>query len=254
MSFPYNDRCLNCTSPRSSTLSRQGFSLVELLVVIGIIGILMAMLFPAIQTVRESARRTNCKNNLHQFGVAINHLDAVPFAPRSLLPFMENQSIVFFCPSAGTEFEINGEQPSNYTTCASGIFADDSVTDRGRLDGAAGRSLIQLQDGTSNTIAMGENRFEFGPPNLQDTEPDRWIRGGREISEVASSTGVPINAKAQFGATVAEIEFAFSSHHKGGAQVVFGDGHVRFVDDGVDRAVWRALGTRSSSDVGYLPD
>jgi prepilin-type N-terminal cleavage/methylation domain-containing protein/prepilin-type processing-associated H-X9-DG protein len=66
----------------SKTLSRRGFTLVEMLVVIAIIGMLMGLLLPAVQSARESGRRTNCSNNLSQLAKATMAFDgAMNFLP-----------------------------------------------------------------------------------------------------------------------------------------------------------------------------
>jgi prepilin-type N-terminal cleavage/methylation domain-containing protein/prepilin-type processing-associated H-X9-DG protein len=84
----------------------QGFTLVELLVVIAIIGILVALLLPAIQAARESARRSQCVNNMKQLGIAMqNYHDVHKKLPMgswsccwgtwqmSILPFIEEQQL-----------------------------------------------------------------------------------------------------------------------------------------------------------------
>ncbi|MBA2115214.1 DUF1559 domain-containing protein [Bremerella alba] len=128
----------------SHSKPRQGFTLVELLVVIAIIGVLIALLLPAVQQAREAARRMQCTNNLKQMGLALhNHHDTYGVFPAGLksvsnrdasggskdwanrhglswqtlvLPFIEQQSLYEEIRDENDNFDVYKDRFSWWTT------------------------------------------------------------------------------------------------------------------------------------------
>ncbi len=137
---------------------RPGFTLVELLVVIAIIGVLVALLLPAIQAARESARRTSCFNNLKNLGIAaLNFHDAhkklptsnrpagVTNAPRYawstlMLPYFEEQNVYDqydFTQNWDKSTAVMPKSIANFKLVGTRlpVFECPSTPEEGRLDG-----------------------------------------------------------------------------------------------------------------------
>lgn len=137
--------------------SKRGFTLVELLVVIAIIGILIGMLLPAVQSVREAARRTECMNNLRQLALAVHNFESAqmrfptagvsgappwrypgtqsPFNREILnhnfqiLPFIEQTNVFQLRATFGANsFELNGQRIPMYSCPSRGERIATSVT------------------------------------------------------------------------------------------------------------------------------
>jgi prepilin-type N-terminal cleavage/methylation domain-containing protein len=197
---------------------RKGFTLVELLVVITIIGILMSLLMPAVQSAREAARRCQCQNNLKQIGLAmLLHLDSLKTFPTgrngtdqyavswaySLLPFMEEKNMYrAYVKTARADDEVNAPTmrtpmsiyvcPSRRGAVADRNFDNDSkpplVLHKASAGDYAGNAGLRYNMGvTTDSDVEGNPILTLGLYNGAEAGP---IFSGSKIRDAAVGDGL----------------------------------------------------------------
>lgn len=205
--------------------SEVGFTLVELLVVIATIGLLVALLLPAISSVRESALRTNCASNIRQVGLAMilysdQHNGRLPGTSHTvddgadaqeeawigqLSPFMEDVDIIRICPTDPHGLDRVTEKQTSYVLNAYVTSEiEEGITDRDRMSDSQTMMAFELADHAGPSI-YNDHVHSFN-----------WFKPANILFNNV------------YGAITSEIT---TSRHGGGANYLYADGRVEFIAD-----------------------
>ncbi len=174
-------------------LNRSGFTLIELLVVVSVIGILVVLLLPAVQSARTAARRIHCSNNLKNIGLAIhNHADALGLFPAGrgrypadvsflvqVLPYIE-ETALYHSINVADGVQVN----ANLTAFnqAPGLFSCPSDATRSTVGFAR---AVNYAGNAGRSVDSGEGVFINKPLSARDikdglsqtTGVSEWIVG-----------------------------------------------------------------------------
>ena len=272
-------------------VARPGFSLVELLVVIGILGVLVSLLLPAVQRARESARRTQCGSNLHSMGMALTAYESArrAFPPGSdaatgryhawssfILPFLDGETVArridYARPwnAAGGNAEIAGLVLSTYV-CPSGIRMFPGKQDYGGVLGSG----VVLVEGES----LRPGWEHGGVLHATDAKHPRPVRAAMITDGLAHTLTVSEGVDRGFSdmdgdSVIGNSRWAcgtncflhnsrvlntpdvdgFRSNHLGGVHGLFADGHAAFMGEDTPAEILVAISTKDGGEpAGALP-
>jgi prepilin-type N-terminal cleavage/methylation domain-containing protein len=266
-------------TPGRDSRAQRGFTLVELLVVIAIIGVLVALLMPAIQSAREASRRSQCQNNLKQIGIGIHNFhDAKKKVPASGRPTAASTvrigSLVFLLPYIERsdlwdlyDQNVNWSDPKNVPVTSKRIAVYEcpsSATNRAIMDhsvdgagpGVPWVPLVALSDyGTSLGVDPRlPSVVAAAYPNYYTQagiDPVLTIQGSSALASTAAKPTngfMPKNATITFSDATDGLSNTIAVFESAGRPLVYRKGAVV----GTDPAVHRVNGggwCRAATDV-----
>lgn len=197
----------------SAAKRSMGFTLVELLVVIAIIGILVALLLPAVQAAREAARRMQCSNNCKQIGLALhNYHDAYKSFPMSWyidIPGLSPGKTVFNAESWGVSILPFMEQQPLYDRYDHNVMASDQTSPANVAviqTKLAGYVCPSAPGGVDRTYTFDANSAGL-PFTATDLAPSDYMATSGVRGVFANLAGIPSNEGVlqNHGPTVAPI-------------------------------------------------